>query len=437
MTSDSASASASAPTSASASAFAGTVVIVDGYSNAPALVSAFAERGYRAVHVLSSAEPHPGMVPPRPEDYAQWFVCPDEAAVDATVSALAALGPVAVVPGQEPGVRLADTLSERLGLATNGTARSAARRDKYEMIETLRAAGIRCAEQFKSGSARAVGDWARALGTLPVVVKPLSSASADNVYICRSAEEAEEAARRVLGSQDVFGGRNTEVLVQSFLEGPEFSVDSVSAEGRHHLADVWESRRKSIGGGRQIYDMAVLLDPDADPVPALRAYVRTVLDALGIRHGASHAEIILTPRGPALVEIGARMNGAMIPDFYREVLGTDVARLVAHAYTDPGDFVRRYGDGTYRRLRAAAVYEVPTALDGTVRSVDTAVADKIAALPSVYAVALRSGPGKRIRPTTDLMSSPLRVLLAGADERALLRDRAVVDELRDLVYEVE
>ncbi|MFJ3881039.1 ATP-grasp domain-containing protein [Streptomyces sp. NPDC090077] len=414
----------------------GTVVIVDGYSNAPALIAAFAERGYRAVHVLSSAEPHPGMVPPRPEDYVHWLVCPDDSAVDATVAALAALDPVAVIPGQEPGVRLADTLSERLGLATNGTALSAARRDKFEMIETLRAAGIRCAEQFKSGSPQAVADWTRALGSLPVVVKPLSSASADNVYICHSAEEAEAAARHVLACDDVFGRRNTEALVQSFLAGPEFSVDSVSADGRHHLADVWESRRTSIGGGRQIYDMAVLLDPDSEPVPALRTYVRTVLDALGIRHGASHAEIILTPQGPTLVEIGARMNGAMIPDFYREVLGTDVARLVAHAYTDPADFVRRHGDGTYRPLRAAAVYEAPTALEGTVRAVDTAVVDKIAALPSVHAVALRSGPGKRIRPTTDLISSPLRVLLAAADRQALLRDRAVVDELKDLVYEV-
>ncbi|MCP9211490.1 ATP-grasp domain-containing protein [Streptomyces sp. NEAU-Y11] len=413
-----------------------TVVIVDGYSNAPALIEAFAERGYQAVHVLGSAEPYATMVQPRPEDYAHWLVCPDETAVAATVDRLAALDPIAVIPGQEPGVRLADTLSERLYLAGNGTTLSRARRDKYEMIETLRAAGIRCAEQLKTGSAQEAADWAHALGTTPVVVKPLASASADNVYICHTLEEVAAAVDRILASRTVFDEPNTEVLVQSFLQGPEFSVDTVSAKGTHYLADVWESRRKAIGGGRQIYDMAVLLDPEREPVSALFAYVRTVLDALGIRHGAAHSEIIMTPQGPTLVEIGARMNGAMIPDFYDAVLGTNVARLVAYACTEPEDFARTHGGLTYRPLQTAAVYEAPTVLDGIVESVDEAVVNKIAALPSVYAVALRSGPGKRIRPTTDLTSSPLRVLLASTDEQALLHDREAVDSLKDLVFHV-
>ncbi|MFF1381829.1 ATP-grasp domain-containing protein [Streptomyces sp. NPDC058308] len=411
-----------------------TVVIVDGYSNAPALIDAFAAHGYPAVHVLGSAEPHAAMVQPRPEDYMDWLVCPDEAAVPTAVDRLATLDPIAVIPGQEPGVRLADTLGERLGLMGNGTALSRARRDKYEMIETLRAAGIRCAEQMKTSSAQEAADWARALGSSPVVVKPLASASADNVYICHTPDEVTTAVGRILASTTVFNERNTEVLVQSFLSGPEFSVDTVSAGGAHHLADVWESRRKAIGGGRQIYDMAVLLNPGTEPVTTLFSYVREVLDALGIRHGAAHAEIIMTPQGPALVEIGARMNGAMIPDFYDTVLGTNAARLVAHAYTRPEDFARTHGGQVYRPLRAAAVYEVPTALDGIVESVDEAVLDKLSTLPSVYAVSLRSGPGKRIRPTTDLTSSPLRVLMAGADEEALLRDRAVIDDLKDLLY---
>ena len=42
---------------------------------------------------------------------------------------------------------------------------------------------------------------------------------------------------------------------------------------------------------------------------ALVAYATQVLDALGIRHGAAHAEIILTPTGPCLVEIGCRPQG--------------------------------------------------------------------------------------------------------------------------------
>ncbi|MGW1617791.1 ATP-grasp domain-containing protein [Streptomyces sp. NPDC002172] len=411
-----------------------TVVIVDGYSNAASLVTAFARRGYASTHVLSTPEPRPAMIPPRPEDYRGWLVCPDAAAVDQVVDQLHALDPVAVLAGQEPGVPLADMLSERLGLATNGTALSTARRDKYEMIETLRAAGIRCADQFKTDDPDAAAAWAVRHGRTPVVVKPLSSASSDNVYICRTAEEVADAARRVLASHSMFAERNTEVLVQEFLSGREYAVDCVSADGSRYLAGVWESERRHIDGGRTIYDMCVLRDPDAAPVPALNAYVHTVLDALGIRHGPSHAEVIMTPQGPTLVEIGARLNGSMDPDFHDIVFGTNVAELVAHAYTEPTGFARRFGGRVYQPMQAAAVYHAPTALDGVIAAVDTGVVDRITALPAVHSAVVRSGPGRRLRPTEDLLTSPLRFFLAGPDEASLRRDRALVDDLKDEVY---
>ncbi|MFI8106525.1 ATP-grasp domain-containing protein [Streptomyces sp. NPDC086023] len=411
-----------------------TVVIVDGYSNAASLVTAFARRGHASVHVLSTAEPRPAMIPPRPEDYAEWLACPEGTPVEQVLTRLRALDPVAVLAGQEPGVPLADALSERLGLATNGTALSTARRDKYEMIETLRAAGIRCAEQFKTDDPDAAAAWAVRHGRTPVVVKPLSSASSDNVYICRTPGEVVDAARRVLAAHSMFAERNTEVLVQEFLSGREYAVDCVSADGSRYLAGVWESERRPVQGGRTIYDMCVLRDPGTAPVPALNAYVHTVLDALGIRHGPSHAEVIMTPQGPTLVEIGARLNGAMNADFYDAVFGTNVAELVAHAYTEPADFAHRFGGRTYRMVRAAAVYEAPTALDGVVAAVDSGIVDRIAALPAVHGAVVRSGPGKRLRPTEDLLTSPLRVFLAGPDEESLRRDRALVDELKDKVY---
>ncbi|MFC8626789.1 ATP-grasp domain-containing protein [Streptomyces anulatus] len=413
---------------------AGVVVIVDGYSNASSLVTAFAACGFAAVHVLSSAEPRPAMIAPRAEDYREWLVCPDGDAVEETVARLAAWNPVAVVAGQEPGVPLADLLSERLGLATNGTALSAARRDKYRMIEALRAAGIRCADQFTSDDRESVVDWAERHADYPVVVKPLSSASSDNVYICHTAQQTDDAARKVLAAHSMFAERNTAVLVQSFLEGPEFCVDSVSADGHTYVTAVWAYEKTVVDGGRKIYDRDVLQDPEGPVVPELIAYVRQVLDTLGIRHGASHAEVILTERGPALVEVGARFNGAMEPEFYRRVVGVDPAALVALAYLDPAGFADRYGDGVYRRLLHAAVYEAPTTLDGVVESVEEAVVAKIGAIPTVHAVVARSAPGRRISPTVDLLSSPLRIFMAGADAESLLRDRAVVDELKDRVY---
>lgn len=50
---------------------------------------------------------------------------------------------IAIIPGAETGVELADQLSYRMGLRSNGIAKSLARRNKYHMGETVRSAGRR------------------------------------------------------------------------------------------------------------------------------------------------------------------------------------------------------------------------------------------------------------------------------------------------------
>ncbi|MFD4551626.1 ATP-grasp domain-containing protein [Streptomyces sp. NPDC058466] len=411
-----------------------TAVIVDGYSTGTFLPPAFARLGVEVVHVHSTAEPMASMLAPDPAAYRDHFHCPDEAALEQTVQALAKLRPVAVLAGQEPGVPLADALSERLGLATNGTARSMARRDKYEMAETLRAAGIHCARQLKSSDPAQLADWAEREASYPVVVKPLSSASTDHVYRCHDAAEVAAAAGAVLDSTDIFDRRNTEALVQSFLSGTEYIVDTVSVDGERFVCGVWEYEKRVVPGGRNIYDLDVLLDPDQAPVPELIAYVDTVLDALGIRHGPAHAEVIMTPDGPALVEIGARLNGNLNPGFHDVCLGANQADLTALAYTRPEEFRSRYAGRVYTKRQAAAVHNARTERSGVVESVDQAAVDRITALPSVHLMSVKLGPGKVVRPTTDLLSSPLRIFMTAPDLDTVRADHHAMAELTDAVY---
>jgi hypothetical protein len=54
---------------------------------------------------------------------------------------------IAVIPGGETGVELADRLSNRMGLRTNGETASLARRNKFYMGEAVRNAGVRAVKQ--------------------------------------------------------------------------------------------------------------------------------------------------------------------------------------------------------------------------------------------------------------------------------------------------
>jgi hypothetical protein len=408
-------------------------VVVDAYAVGKYLPAAFRRAGADVVHVQSSPQFLPTVPPPDLTPYLANVVLTSPAE---TAERLAVHRPVCVVPGQETGVQPADLLAEEMGLPGNGTALSAARRDKYEMIETLRAAGIHCADQLKSSNTEEITAWAEGMG-LPVVVKPLSSASSDGVSICRSAAEVRDAATTLLGSRDIFHRTNTEVLVQSYLDGIEYVVDVVRLGEHRHVCGVWRYEKRDIGRDR-VYDKETLLDPDAAPVAELVSYLDRVLDALGIRHGTAHAEIMATADGPALVEIGSRLNGAMDPDFHDLCLDGNQADLLALASVRPEEFARRFPHHTlYRKRAEAVVHNVRGVQDGIVTAVDSDVLEEIRSLDTVRLVVPRVPVGGRIRTTTDLLSSPLRVYLAGDSQEAILADHQKITKLKDHVYQVE
>jgi biotin carboxylase len=411
-----------------------SAVVVDAYSAGNYFPAALATLGLRRlIHVQSTPDFIPTMAPPRLTDYAENIICTDEAAV---VERLREHSAVCVIPGQESAVRLADRLSEALGVPSNGSALSRARRDKYEMIETLRRAGIRCARQFKSADPAALVEWADRGGTYPVVVKPVDSAGTDNVYICHGPEEVMAAARCIRACRNLFGIPNTEALIQSYLAGTEYIVDTVSCDGHRYACGVWEYEKSLLPIGQRIYDRDILVDPDNAPVPELVSYVDEVLDALNIRWGPAHAEVIMTAEGPALVEIAARLNGNIDPGTHDVCLGTNQVALSALAYVRPEEFLTQFGDRVYRRLQLAVVYNTPTVLDGQVDSVDQAVVDKIRALESVHQVVVKLKPGSRIRPTVDLMSSTMRIYLTAASQAQLMADYTESSRLKDSVYRV-
>ena len=101
----------------------------------------------------------------------------------------------AVLAGAETGVELADRVSHRMGLRSNGETGSLARRNKYFMGEAVRDAGVRAVKQEVC---RSVDSLVQFLDSLPqhpfkCVVKPVQSAGMSDsslpahvlyIYIC-------------------------------------------------------------------------------------------------------------------------------------------------------------------------------------------------------------------------------------------------------------
>jgi len=405
------------------------VAIVDVYTCSEFLLAAFSALELDVVQVRWRPEVSPAI---KDLPYRATVVGSDR---EVLAAELARYAPIAIVAGQEPDVPIADFLSERFGLASNGTVLSSARRNKFEMTEALRRTGVRCVDQLVADNVEAVVDWARSRGSYPVVVKPLTSAGTDGVAVCADAAQVRSAAQAILGSSTIFDEPNDRVLIQAFLDGLEYVVDTVSCEGQRYTCGVWEYRKRLVGV-HNVYDREIAVPADAGVVHELVDYVDEVLQALDIRSGPSHAEVILTTEGPTLVEVGARTAGNMHPEFHDRCLGGNQAALTALAYAQPHEFLAHHAGGCYRRLLDASVYTTPTDLDGVVARINRDVIREIHGLATVWGVILKVGEGSRIKPTIDLKSSTMKVLMAGTNESDVLRDYHRVRALKDDVFHI-
>ncbi len=226
----------------------------------------------------------------------------------------------------------------------------------------------------------------------------------------------------------------SELLVQELLQGTQLFVNSVSWDGVHHVSEVWRDN-KLRHGANFIYDYEELLPRHGEQQDQVVPYVEAVLDALGIRFGPAHTEVMLTSTGPVLVESGARMHGS-VPDEIVDRCTPSHQTLTAEAYLDPTAVSRRAAQPY--ELQAGA-YCVMLISQHEGRIVSDLGMTEIESLPSFAGTISMLRPGDQLKPTVDLFSCPGFIYLVDPDRERLKAD---YDRIRELdaagaVFEIE
>ncbi|MFG2332166.1 ATP-grasp domain-containing protein [Streptomyces sp. NPDC048604] len=417
-------------------------MIIDAYSTGRYLPDALRRHGVSCTHVQSSpevpdffAKSFPAEAFPASERLVYDETGLDGANLDALVTELRARNPAFVVAGSENGVDLADTLTARLGLPGNTFDARRPRRDKYEMAAAVRAHGLRAPDTLRTEDFDTALSWAKAYDRWPLVVKPADSAGTDNVYFCADTVELCTAFDRILRSRNLMGFVNRTVVLQEYLAGTEYFANTVSVDGRHHVAEIWRYHKRPGRNGSAIYDYEEPLAPDDPAARRIHPYVLSVLDALGVRQGPAHSEIMLTDHGPTLIESGARLAGSIVPEVVDRVFGTNHVALTARALGDPAGFAAEAGPMPALRTNLRYVSLISPAA-GRLTSLDRF--DRVRALESFAALSLGVDVGDRIAPTVDSATSPGVCYLVHDDAEQIKRDYEAlrVMETEDL-YEVD
>jgi biotin carboxylase len=272
------------------------------------------------VHLLLGAEP----TWERPH-LAGWTVLDltDTVGAQEMVAAARALDPPpdGVLSWDEARVLQVATVAAALGLPGGDPAAVLRCRDKRQTREALGAAGV---PQPAWAAARSVAEALAAADRIgyPVVVKPRAMAASLGVV---RVDGPDELADRFGFARDITlpgAWRYDDVLVEELLTGPEVSVDCAVHRGRVHPLCV---ARKEVGYPPYFEEVGHVVDA-ADPLltdPELLAVVQDAHTAVGLADGMTHTELKLTPAGPKLVEVNARLGGDLIPYLGLRASGVD------------------------------------------------------------------------------------------------------------------
>jgi biotin carboxylase len=272
---------------------------------------------------------HPVLITARPDKYA--YLSDDdapevvivsraeEAEIDAAIARRFHDGAdiAGITSSSEYFIAMAAALAARRNLPGPDAECVRTSRDKSHQREVLAAGGVHV-PQFRvvTSVAEAIAA-AREIG-VPVVVKPVSGSGSVGVRACASAAEAGRHAASLLSLADRADAPR--VLVESLIEGPEYSVEVFSGRAigitRKHLG----ARPHFVEAGHDY--------------PAMPRHLATILTStveratalLGLQWGPLHWELRMHDGRACVIEVNPRLAGGFIPELVRHAEGLDLIR---------------------------------------------------------------------------------------------------------------
>jgi len=219
-------------------------------------------------------------------------------------------------------------------------------------------------------------------------------------------------------------------VIQEFLEGKEYVIDTVSVDGFHKVVTVWEYDKRPCNDSPFVYFGLRLKSADEPRIMELIEYQKKVLDALGIKNGPGHGEVMYTPNGPCLVEVGARPHGgegSWVP-LVNACLGTSQVKATADVYLDPEAFQLTPNVPILKNVWGLEV-DLVSRQEGKLKALPKL--DQIRKLPSFFEMDMFVKAGEKLQKTIDCITMPGSVRLLSASRTQLEIDFKRIREIEE------
>jgi hypothetical protein len=247
----------------------------------------------------------------------------------------------------EPYMILAARIRETFGLPGMTVDETVPFRDKERMKQVLDAAGIRTPRHSSTSTVAGAWEAAEQIG-FPLIVKPIAGAGSADTYRVETVEDMATVLPLL---------RHVPVVsVEEFVEGEEFTFDTVCANGDILFENIcwYRPRPLEARSHEWISPMTVALrELDEPDLQGGRTMGRQVLSALGFRSGFTHMEWYRKADGEVVFgEIGARPPGGRTVDVMNYVTNADLFRGWAEAVVNG-----RISQPLERQFNAASIFK--------------------------------------------------------------------------------
>lgn len=270
-----------------------------------------------------------------------------------------------ILANWEPLQILAARLREKWGVPGMSVDTTLGFRDKQLMKERVKAAGLRVPHSFRVRSPDESWAAAEKIG-YPLIWKPIAGAGSADTYRCDSPKDLESALKK---SRHI-----REASVEEFIDGEEFTYDTVCVQGRPMFENVAQYLPRPLIARTEEWISPVIITVRDLYQPYLRDGIelgRGVLKALNMGTGFTHMEWYKTSKGEVVFgEIGCRPGGAHLVDQMNLTCDIDLFRewaraSVWHSFEAPTVrkynvaivFKRALGEGRITRITGLEDYK--------------------------------------------------------------------------------
>lgn len=195
-------------------------------------------------------------------------------------------------------------IAEKLGLIANSVFSASISTNKFLMRSRFLEAGLKSPKYYSITSSDKI--LLKEQLNFPLIVKPTDRSGSRGVTIANNQRDLEDNILRAIEASF-----EKKAIVEEFIEGPEYSVESISEDGVHTILAITE---KVTSGPPYFVELEHHQPAKLNSLleEQINQLVIAGLNALDIKFGASHTELKISKRGVFIIEIGARMGGDFI-----------------------------------------------------------------------------------------------------------------------------